>query len=96
MIHPGKKPLHTLSPTIWSKDNELEFIVGTRGGRYQPQLLAQHILPYILGKSSFEEIVKKPRWSLEYFGSNTDSEIKFEFIEESVKNSLVSKGHRNS
>ena len=94
MIHPGKKPLHTLSPTIWSKNNELEFIVGTRGGRYQPQLLAQHILPYILGKSSFEEIVKKPRWSLEYFGSNTDSEIKFEFIEESVKNSLVSKGHK--
>ena len=94
MIHPGKKPLHTLSPTIWSKNNELEFIVGTRGGRYQPQLLAQHILPYILEKNSFEEIVKKPRWSLEYFGSNTDSEIKFEFIEESVKNSLVNKGHK--
>ena len=94
MIHPGKKPLHTLSPTIWSKNNELEFIVGTRGGRYQPQLLAQHILPYILEKSSFEDIVKKPRWSLEYFGSNTDSEIKFEFIEESVKNSLVNKGHK--
>ena len=93
MIFPGKKPLHTLSPTIWSKNNELEFIVGTRGGRYQPQLLAQHILPYILKKNSFEEIVKKPRWSIEYFGSNTNSDIKFEFIEESDRNSLISKGH---
>ena len=93
MLHPGKKPLHTLSPTIWSKNNELEFITGTRGGRYQPQLLAQHILPYILGDSSFEEIVRKPRWSIEYFGSNTDSNIKFEFIEDNEKNSLVSKGH---
>tara|TARA_B100001559_G_C16177519_1_gene473807 strand:+ start:196 stop:528 length:333 start_codon:yes stop_codon:yes gene_type:complete len=61
--------------------------------RYQPQLLAQHILPYILKKNSFEEIVKKPRWSIEYFGSNTNSDIKFEFIEESDRNSLISKGH---
>lgn len=92
-LGPNKKPLHTLSPTIWSKDGSLDFITGTRGGRYQPQLLAQHILPYILGESSFEEIVEKPRWTLEFFESNTPSNIKFEFIDESEMNSLKEKGH---
>ena len=49
-LGPNKKPLHTLSPTIWSKDGSLDFITGTRGGRYQPQLLAQNILPIFLEK----------------------------------------------
>ncbi len=95
-LGPNKKPLHTLSPTIWSKNGSLDFITGTRGGRYQPQLLAQTILPYILGESSFEEIMKKPRWTIEYFGSNTSSNIKFEFINESKKLSLENKGHKIS
>ena len=95
-LGPNKKPLHTLSPTIWSKNGSLDFISGTRGGRYQPQLLAQTILPYILGKSSFEEIIKKPRWAMEYFGPNTTSNIKFEFIDEFEVTSLEDKGHRVS
>ena len=95
-LGPNKKPLHTLSPTIWSKDGSLDFITGTRGGRYQPQLLAQTILPYILKESSFEEIMKKPRWTIEYFGSDTTSNIKFEFIKEAEKSSLEDKGHKIS
>ena len=92
-LGPNKKPLHTLSPTIWSKDGSLDFITGTRGGRYQPQLLAQTILPYILGESSFEEIMEKPRWTIEYFGSNTSSNIKFEFLNEPEISRLKEKGH---
>ena len=42
-IAPLRKPLHTLSPTIWSKDGKLDMVSGTRGGRYQPQLLSQHL-----------------------------------------------------
>ena len=95
-LGPNKKPLHTLPPTIWSKDGLLDFITGTRGGRYQPQLLAQTILPYILKESSFEVIMKKPRWTIEYFGSDTSSNIKFEFIKESEKSSLEEKGHKIS
>ena len=70
--------------------------MGTRGGRYQPQLLAQTILPYILGESSFEKIMEKPRWTIEYFGSDTSSNIKFEFIKEHEKSSLEDKGHKIS
>ncbi|WP_420613884.1 gamma-glutamyltransferase family protein [Candidatus Spongiisocius sp.] len=38
---PGRRPLHTLSPTIWTEGNRLALILGTRGGHQQPQLLAQ-------------------------------------------------------
>ena len=95
-LGPNKKPLHTLSPTLWSKNGSLEFITGTRGGRYQPQLLVQTILPYILGKSSFEEVMEKPRWTLDYFGSNTSSNIKFEYLNEPEISCLKDKGHEIS
>ena len=89
----GNKPLHTLSPTLWSKNDNLEFIIGTRGGRYQPQLLVQVILPYLLKLESFENIVKKPRWVIDYFGSNTSSKIKFEDISENELKFLETKDH---
>ncbi len=38
---PGRRPLHTLSPTIWTEGNRLALVLGTRGGHQQPQLLAQ-------------------------------------------------------
>ena len=37
--------------------------------------------------------MEKPRWTLEFFESNTPSNIKFEFIDESEMNSLKEKGH---
>ena len=92
-LQPGKKPLHTLSPTIWSKDNNLEFIIGTRGGRYQPQLLVQTLLPYLLNKMSFDEIVKLPRWTIDYFTSETNSKLKFEHISKIYHDELTALGH---
>ncbi len=89
----GNKPLHTLAPTLWSKDDSLEFIIGTRGGRYQPQLLVQVLLPYLLNSESFEKIIKNPRWVIDYFGSNTSSKLKFEEISQNDKNFLKKKKH---
>lgn len=40
-IGPGKRPLHTLSPTLWTDGDRLRTLLGTRGGYHQPQLLAQ-------------------------------------------------------
>ncbi|MGH8911037.1 MAG: gamma-glutamyltransferase family protein, partial [Acidimicrobiia bacterium] len=37
----GKRPLHTLSPTIWTHDGRLDAVLGTRGGHNQPQLVVQ-------------------------------------------------------
>ena len=92
-LQPGNKPLHTLSPTLWTKDNILEFIIGTRGGRYQPQLLAQVILPYIKDGIEFSNIMTQPRWTIDYFQKNSTSKLKFEKIDEEQKTYLESKGH---
>jgi len=92
-LQPGNKPLHTLSPTLWTKDNILEFIIGTRGGRYQPQLLAQVILPYIKDGIEFSNIMTQPRWTIDYFQKNSTSKLKFEKIDEKQKTYLESKGH---
>ena len=37
----GKRPLHTLSPTLWTDGTSLDLLLGTRGGDQQPQFLAQ-------------------------------------------------------
>jgi gamma-glutamyltranspeptidase/glutathione hydrolase len=93
-IQAGKKPLHTLSPTLWTKENKLEMILGTRGGRYQPQLLMQMILPYLQQKTSVNENMKKGRWALNDFLSDTESHITVEgvFQKEDITD-LESKGH---
>ena len=92
-LTPGKKPLHTLSPTIWSKEGNLEFIAGTRGGRYQPQLLIQTILPYIQKFDAFEKIIKEPRWVIENFSNDTLSKLRFEKINNKDLEILLQKGH---
>jgi len=94
-ISPLRKPLHTLSPTIWSKEGELEMVIGTRGGRHQPQLLSQFILPILLKISSPEEVMNQSRWTIDYFEENTDSSLIIESgIEEDVIKNLQEKGHR--
>lgn len=40
-IGAGKRPLHTLSPTLWTEGDRLRTVLGTRGGHQQPQILAQ-------------------------------------------------------
>ncbi|HEX5630353.1 MAG TPA: gamma-glutamyltransferase, partial [Acidimicrobiia bacterium] len=38
---PGKRPLHTLSPSLWTRHGRPALILGTRGGHQQPQYLLQ-------------------------------------------------------
>ena len=94
-LQAGKKPLHTLSPTLWTKENKLELILGTRGGRYQPQLLAQMILPYLQNKTSIKETMSKGRWALNDFLSDTDSHITVEgaFNQSDIEH-LKTRGHK--
>jgi hypothetical protein len=50
-------------------------------------------LPYLLNLESFENIIKKPRWVIDYFSSNKSSKIKFEEISEDEINFLTKKDH---
>ena len=93
-IKPGRKPLHTLSPSIWSENGNLDMIIGTRGGRYQPQLLSHFILK-ILKNENLEDAMKSPRWNIDEFGKESVSEINIEpGIDEKIINDLIKRGHK--
>ena len=93
-IKPGRKPLHTLSPSMWSENGNLDMIIGTRGGRYQPQLLSHFILK-ILKNENLEDAMKYPRWNIDEFGKETTSELNIEpGLNGKITNELISKGHK--
>ncbi len=67
-LAPGRRPLHTLSPTLWTRDGHLDTVMGTRGGRYQPQLLLQLAsFLFYLGMDP-GQAQQRPRWVLEDSG----------------------------
>ena len=93
-LKPGRKPLHTLSPTMWSVDGNLDMVIGTRGGRYQPQLLSHFILK-ILKKENLENAMISPRWNIDEFGKKSLSEINIEpGLEKKIIDELINKGHK--
>ena len=93
-LKPGRKPLHTLSPTIWSVDGNLDMVIGTRGGRYQPQLLSHFILK-ILKNENLQHAMTSPRWNIDEFGKESVSEINIEpGIDEKIINDLIKRGHK--
>ena len=69
-------------------------IIGTRGGRYQPQLLSHFILK-ILKNENLENAMNAPRWNIDEFGKETVSEINIEpGLDEKITDELLNKGHK--
>jgi len=78
VLAPGRRPLHTLAPTLWTRDGGLELILGTRGGHQQPQLLAQvaaHVFHCGLTPGAAQEV---PRWTTRATAPHTTSTIAVE------------------
>lgn len=61
-LAPGRRPLHTLSPTMWTTAGRLSGILGTRGGFMQPQLVVQLATLIIAHHASPERAMAAPRW----------------------------------
>lgn len=61
-LGPEKRPLHTLSPTLWTEAGNLRALLGTRGGDYQPQLIVQLALWIFWCGLSLAEAQAAPRW----------------------------------
>ncbi len=61
---PGRRPLHTLSPTLWTRDDALALLLGTRGGQYQPQLLAQIAAGLLWAGETLPATQTRPRWQV--------------------------------
>ncbi|MGH8927491.1 MAG: gamma-glutamyltransferase, partial [Acidimicrobiia bacterium] len=66
-LAPGKRPLHTLSPSLWTDRGRLACLLGTRGGDYQPQLLVQLAIRILRAGIDPADAQSRPRWMLEPF-----------------------------
>jgi gamma-glutamyltranspeptidase len=62
VIAPGKRPAHTLLPTLAEKGDE-RLALGTMGGESQPQILLQ-VLSKLFAGQSCQEAVSAPRWTV--------------------------------
>ncbi|HUG31723.1 MAG TPA: gamma-glutamyltransferase [Acidimicrobiia bacterium] len=93
-LRPGKRPLHTLAPTIWTSDNRARWVLGTRGGAVQPQLIAQVAARAILGGSDLVATQRAPRWTTSSFGPGTGSNLSVEpGVSRRILDDLLGRGH---
>jgi gamma-glutamyltranspeptidase/glutathione hydrolase len=92
---PGKRPLHTLSPTLWTEHQRARWLIGTRGGAIQPQLIAQVAARSIIGDQPLNAAMGAPRWAMAEFGPFTRSSLRVEpGIPGSIVDGLVRRGHQ--
>jgi gamma-glutamyltranspeptidase/glutathione hydrolase len=77
-LGPGKRPLHTLSPTLWTDGPNPRWVLGTRGGAVQPQLVAQVGATAIVGGAELEIAQSAPRWTVSDFGPHSEPTLRVE------------------
>lgn len=96
-LAPGKRPLHTLSPTLWTNNSGPMWTLGCRGGAVQPQLVAQLGARAIGAGRDLDDAQADPRWTLDEFGPGSDSSLSVEpGITQTVLEVLTAKGHQFS
>jgi gamma-glutamyltranspeptidase/glutathione hydrolase len=70
-LRPHKRPLHTLSPTIWTAGDQPRWMIGTRGGPVQPQLVAQVAARAVIAGQDLETTQAAPRWTISDSGPSS-------------------------
>jgi len=91
-LGPGKRPAHTLSPTLWTQKDSTSWLLGTRGGEIQPQLVAQLAARAIVGGDDLMAAQEAPRWSMTEYGPGDRSAISLE-PGTGVEDTLTGLGH---
>ncbi len=93
-LNPGKRPLHTLSPTLWTEDGQPRWALGTRGGAVQPQLVAQVAALAIIGGADLDTTQSSPRWTVAEFGPGSGSHLAVEpGVPQAIVRELENRGH---
>ncbi len=77
-LAPGKRPLHTLSPALWTDGGRLHTILGTRGGHQQPQIMAQVTAGMFDRSLSPAAAQNSARWTIGEFGRGVQSRVSME------------------
>jgi len=75
---PGRRPLHTLAPTLWTDGESLDLLLGTRGGDQQPQYLSQYAAHHYHSGLCTDDSQMAPRWNMKQPEPGTDSAIAIE------------------
>jgi gamma-glutamyltranspeptidase/glutathione hydrolase len=91
-LAPGKKPAHTLSPTLWTRNDRTSWLVGTRGGDIQPQLVAQLAARAVVAGDDLVAAQTAPRWSMTEYGPGERSAVSLE-PGTGVEKALTELGH---
>ncbi len=92
-LAPGKRPLHTLSPTLWTKDGTLSMLLGTRGGDYQPQLLLQVTAQLLWAGLEPVAAQRVPRWITD-LGDTPGPAVRHEpLLNDLCRTELIQRGH---
>jgi gamma-glutamyltranspeptidase / glutathione hydrolase len=93
-IAPGKRPLHTLSPTLWTQAGELRMLLGTRGGDFQPQTLLQMLTYMRWAGLDAATAQLQPRWATREWRSEGGSTVAIEpHMESTAIAALQAYGH---
>lgn len=93
-LRPGKRPLHTLAPTLWTRGERPAMVLGSRGGPVQPQLVAQVGARILLAGRSLEQAQEAPRWTAAQVGPGSASRLAVEpNFPSGVLADLMRRGH---
>ena len=93
-LAPGKRPRHTLSPSLWTKNNSLSMLLGTRGGDYQPQTLLQMVAHLLWAEMRPAKAQQLPRW-VTGLNDTEGSTLSHEpMLSATHRSELMRRGHR--
>ena len=93
-LMPGRRPLHTLAPTLWTQGGRLRMLLGTRGGQYQPQLLIQLAAHRFGAGMALADAMAFPRWIVDHWGPDEQHEVHVEArLSSDVVAGLAGRGH---
>jgi gamma-glutamyltranspeptidase/glutathione hydrolase len=90
---PGKRPLHTLAPTLWTRGTDAAMILGTRGGHQQPQYLAQMAALVLHAGLDPAAAQAAPRWKIDDPGAGPSLLVVEPGMPEGVVAGLTARGH---
>ncbi len=92
---PHRRPLHTLSPTLWTHGVRPRWLIGTRGGSVQPQVVAQIAARAVIAGQELDVAQSAPRWTISDHGPYSTPRSAIEpGVSSSTLDELRRRGHR--
>ncbi|WP_309070922.1 gamma-glutamyltransferase [Arthrobacter sp.] len=94
-IAPAKRPGHTLMPVMVTENGNLRWVLGTMGGKAQPQVHYQ-VLSRLMAGSTPAEAASRPRWIIGGLGADHPEDALYceEDIPDSDKAALIAAGFK--